>query len=64
MALLYCFEKAYIKTALAKCKRNDLAVVDTDGCEALVKDAVNRGVLVYGYQKLTALSTIRIAFDL
>ena len=31
MALTYCFEKAYIKTALAKCKRNDLAVIDTDG---------------------------------
>lgn len=29
MAMLYCFEKAYIKQALAKCKRNDLAVVDT-----------------------------------
>lgn len=35
MAMLYCFEKAYIKQALAKCKRNDLAVVDTDGCESL-----------------------------
>ena len=33
--VLYCFELPYIKQALGKCKRNDLAAVDTDGCEAL-----------------------------
>lgn len=33
--ILYCFEKAYIKKTLYKCKRNDLAVIDTSGCEAL-----------------------------
>ena len=53
--LLYCFEKAYIKKTLDKCKRNDLAVVDTDGCEAVVKAAVSRGVLVYGYLNIGAL---------
>lgn len=35
MSLRYCFEKAYIKKTLDKCKRNDLAVVDTDGSESL-----------------------------
>lgn len=35
MSMLYCFESAYIKQALGKCKRNDLAVVDTSGCESL-----------------------------
>lgn len=64
MALLYCFELPYIKKTLDKCKRNDLSVVDTDGCESLVKDAVKRGIPVYINQKLTTLSTIRIAFDL
>ena len=53
--LLYCFELTYIKQALSKCKRNDLAVVDTDGCEAVVKAAVGRGVLVYGYLNIGAL---------
>ena len=48
--LTYCFESPYIPSVLAKCRKNDLAVVDTDGCEAVVKTAVNRGVLVYGYK--------------
>lgn len=55
MAMLYCFESAYIKKTLDKCKRNDLAVVDTDGCESLVKSAVNRGVFIYGYLNIGAL---------
>lgn len=33
--MLYCFELPYIKKTLDKCKRNDLAVIDTDGCEEL-----------------------------
>lgn len=53
--LLYRFEKTYIKSTLAKCKRNDLMFVDTDGCESLVKDAINKGVLVYGYLNIGAL---------
>lgn len=53
--MLYCFEPPYIKKTLDKCKRNDLAVVDTSGCESLVKDAVSRGVLVYGYLNIGAL---------
>ena len=31
--MTYCFESAYVARTLAKCKKNDLAVVDTDGCE-------------------------------
>ena len=31
--LTYCFESAYVAMTLAKCRKNDLAVVDTDGCE-------------------------------
>jgi len=29
--LTYCFESTYTARTLAKCKRNDLAVVDTEG---------------------------------
>ena len=31
MALTYCFESSYIPSVLAKCRKNDLAVVDTEG---------------------------------
>jgi len=33
MALTYCFESNFIPSVLSKCRKNDLAVVDTDGCE-------------------------------
>lgn len=55
MALLYCFERPYIKQALGKCKCNDLAVVDTEGHEKAVREAVSRGVFVYGYLNVGAL---------
>ena len=29
--LTYCFESVYVPRTLAKCKKNDLAVVDTEG---------------------------------
>ena len=29
MAVTYCFESSYIPSVLAKCRKNDLAVVDT-----------------------------------
>ena len=41
MSMLYCFEKAHIKKTLDKCKRSDLAVVDTEGNEKAVRTAVN-----------------------
>ena len=50
MALTYCFESSCIPSVLAKCRRNDLAVVDTDGQESAVRQAVKRGVYVYGYK--------------
>lgn len=31
MALRYCFKSAYVAGTLAKCRKNDLAVVDTEG---------------------------------
>ena len=48
--LTYCFESDYIPRTLAKCKRHDLAVVDTEGYEKAVREAVRRGVWVYGYK--------------
>lgn len=46
--LRYCFESDKVKRTLEKCKKNDLAVIDTEGCESAVRDAVKRGVWVYG----------------
>ena len=48
--LTYCFESAYTARTLAKCRKNDLAVVDTEGYEKAVREAVSRGVWVYGYK--------------
>lgn len=62
MSLTYCFELPYTKNTLYKCKRNDLAVIDTYGSESLVKSAVNRGVLVYGYLNIGALEDGRHRF--
>ena len=31
MALRYCFEASHVHETLSACKRNDLAVVDTEG---------------------------------
>lgn len=50
MALRYCFEESYISKTLLLSKKADLAVVDTDGCEFAVRQAVKRGVWVYGYK--------------
>lgn len=50
MGYIVVLENAYIKQALGKCKRNDLAVVDTEGNEKAVRSAVGRGVWVYGYK--------------
>ena len=63
MGYVVVLENAYIKQALAKCKRNDLAVIDTSGCESLVKDAVKRGVLVYGYLNIGALEDGRSYYE-
>ena len=50
MALRYCFEASHVPTTLSACKRNDLAVIDTEGHEKAVREATKRGVWVYGYK--------------
>lgn len=57
MALRYCFENP-IKT-LQSSKPHDLAVVDTEGYESYVRQAVSRGVYVYGYLNVGALEKER-----
>lgn len=61
--LTYCFESAYVARTLAKCRKNDLAVVDTEGHEKAVREAVNRGVWVYGYLNVGALEKERSYFE-
>ncbi len=63
MALTYCFESAYVARTLAKCRKNDLAVVDTEGHELSVKNAVSRGVWVYGYLNVGALEDGRSYYE-
>ena len=48
--LTYCFESSHIPRTLARYRKNDLAVVDTEGKEKAVREAVSRGVHVYGYK--------------
>ena len=59
MALRYCFEQSYIVHTLQKSKPHDLAVVDTEGYESYVRQAVKRGVYVYGYFNVGALEKQR-----
>lgn len=59
MALRYCFEQDRVKSTLDRSKKNDLAVIDTEGCESAVKSAVSRGVYVYGYLNAGALERER-----
>lgn len=60
MALRYCFEQDYVKRTLARSKKNDLAVIDTDGVpDSVIMDAVKRGVLIYDYLNVGALERER-----
>lgn len=61
--LTYCFESTYIPRKLARCKKNDLAVVDTEGHEKAVREAVSRGVWVYGYLNVGALEKERPYYE-
>ena len=63
MSLRYCFESSYVSKTLSACKRNDLAVVDTEGRESLVRAAVKRGVWVYGYLNVGALEKERPYYE-
>ena len=49
MALRYCFEASRVPVTLSAYKRNDLAVIDTEGRESLVIKTVNRSVYVHKY---------------
>lgn len=61
--LTYCFESAYVAGTLAKCRKNDLTVIDTEGHEKAVREAVKRGVWVYGYLNVGALEKERSYFE-
>lgn len=37
MSLRYCFEASRVPTTLSACKRNDLAVIDTEGRIVIVQ---------------------------
>ena len=63
MALRYCFESSYVSKTLSACKRSDLAVVDTEGHEKAVREAVKRGVWVYGYLNVGALEKERPYYE-
>jgi hypothetical protein len=63
MALRYCFEASHVHETLSACKRNDLAVVDTEGHEKAVREAVKRGVWVYGYLNVGAVENGRSYYD-
>lgn len=61
MALRYCFENP-IKT-LQRSKIHDLAVVDTEGYESYIRQAVSRGVYVYGYLNVGAVESGRSYYE-
>ena len=63
MALTYCFESHLVPTTLSKCRRNDLAVVDTEGNEKAVRNAVSRDVYVYGYINVGAVESGRSYYE-
>lgn len=57
--LTYCFESSDVPRTLTRCKRNDLAVIDTEGHEKAVREAVSRRVWVYGYLNIGSLEKQR-----
>lgn len=60
MALRYCFEQDYVVKTLKSMKKQDLAVIDSDGIPAsTVRAAVDRGVFVYDYLNAGALERER-----
>ena len=59
MALRYCFETFHVRQTLNASKKSDLAVVDTEGNEKAVRNAVSRGVYVYGYLNVGAVESGR-----
>lgn len=60
MSLRYCFEESKVLCTLSASRKNDLAVIDTDGIStAAIKAACARGVWVYGYINAGALERER-----
>ena len=60
MSLRYCFEESKVIRTLNASRKNDLAVIDTDGISmAAIKAARARGVWVYGYINAGALERER-----
>ena len=59
--LTYNFENPI--STLARCKRNDLAVVETEGYESAVREAVKRKVHVYGYLNVGSLEKQRPYYE-
>ena len=60
MSLRYCFEESKVIRTLNASRKNDLAVIDTDGIStAAIKAACARGVWVYGYINAGALEKER-----
>lgn len=58
--LKYCFEQAYVVKTLGSMKKQELAVIDSDGISArTVRAAVDRGVFVYDYLNAGALERER-----
>ena len=50
MSLRYCFEESKVLRTLSASRKNDLAVIDTDGISmAAIKAACARSVWVYWY---------------
>ena len=60
MSLRYCFEESKVIRTLNASRKNDLAVIDTDGIStAAIKAACARSVWVYGYINAGALEKER-----
>ena len=57
--LTYCFEQEMVPKVLADTAQNGLAVIDTEGNEDAVRNAVEGGQLVYGYLNAGALESER-----
>lgn len=56
MSLRYCFEESKVLRTLNASRKNDLAVIDTDGINRYeINYACARGVWVYGYINAGAL---------
>lgn len=64
MALRYCFEESKVRKTLERSRKNDLAVIDSDGIPvSVIKKARNRGVLIYDYLNVGALERERSYYN-